>query len=133
MSAKILIVEKKTKTDARARVPNGKGRKHRGTPTVIARGRSSANTSRPRFWSLRRKNSESKIEYRTITYRNANMPLIFSSVMPPMWERVQPLTLSELQSRFGDKPLKFQVICTHLSPKRDCSAKSTGGSAILKA
>ena len=34
------------------------------------------------------------------------------------------LTLLELQSRFGDKPLKFHVICTQLSPKRDCSAKS---------
>ena len=33
------------------------------------------------------------------------------------------LTLLELQSRFEDKPLKFQVICIQLSPKRDCSAK----------
>ena len=31
------------------------------------------------------------------------------------------LTPLELQSRFGDKTLKFQVICPQLSPKRDCS------------
>ena len=29
----------------------------------------------------------------------------------------------ELHSRCGDKPLKFQVICPRLSPKRDCSPK----------
>ena len=35
---------------------------------------------------------------------------------------VCPLTPLGPQSRFGDKPLKFQVICPQLSPKRDCSA-----------
>ena len=33
------------------------------------------------------------------------------------------LTPLELQSRFGDKALKFQVICPQLSPKRDWSSK----------
>ena len=33
------------------------------------------------------------------------------------------LTPSELQSRFGDKAAKFQVICPQLPPKRDCSPK----------
>ena len=35
----------------------------------------------------------------------------------------QLLTPLEPQSRFGDKALKFQVICPQLSPKRDCSSK----------
>ena len=43
------------------------------------------------------------------------------------WSIVQQeegqLTLLELQSRFGDTPLKFQVVCPKLSPKRDCSPK----------
>ena len=30
------------------------------------------------------------------------------------------LSLLKLQSRFGDTPLKFQVIRPQLSPKRDC-------------
>ena len=33
------------------------------------------------------------------------------------------LTLLELQSRVGDTPLKFQVICPPLSPKRVCGHK----------
>ena len=33
------------------------------------------------------------------------------------------LTLLELQPRFGDKQLKFQVICPQLSHERDCSAR----------
>ena len=33
------------------------------------------------------------------------------------------LTPLELQSGFGGKALKFQVICSQLSPKRDCSPK----------
>ena len=33
------------------------------------------------------------------------------------------ITLLELQSRFGDKPLKFQVSCPQLSRKRVCSPK----------
>ena len=37
--------------------------------------------------------------------------------------RENALTPLELQSRFGDKALKFQVICPQLSPKRDCSFK----------
>ena len=32
-------------------------------------------------------------------------------------------TLSELQSRFGNKPLEFQAVRPRLSPKRDCSPK----------
>ena len=32
-------------------------------------------------------------------------------------------TRLELQSRFGDTPLKFQVICPQLSPKRGCGPK----------
>ena len=31
--------------------------------------------------------------------------------------------LLELQSRFGDAPVKFQVVYPKLSPKRDCSPK----------
>ena len=34
------------------------------------------------------------------------------------------LDFLELQSRFGDNPLKFQVLFPHLSPKRDCSPKT---------
>ena len=38
--------------------------------------------------------------------------------------RGQPLlTLLELQSRSGDTPVKFQVICPQLSPKRNCGPK----------
>ena len=37
--------------------------------------------------------------------------------------RTKMLTLSEPQSRFGGKPLKFQVVCPQLSPRRDCSPK----------
>ena len=33
------------------------------------------------------------------------------------------LTPLELQSRFGDNPLKIQVSCPQLSPKRNCSPK----------
>ena len=33
------------------------------------------------------------------------------------------LALLELQSRFEDKPLNFQVICLQLPPKRGCSPK----------
>ena len=33
------------------------------------------------------------------------------------------LSLEEPQSRFGDKPLKFQVIYSQMSPKRNCSPK----------
>ena len=40
-----------------------------------------------------------------------------------IFQNILLLTLSELQSRFGDKPLKFQVICLQLSPKRDCGPK----------
>ena len=36
---------------------------------------------------------------------------------------IPKLTLLELQSRLGDKPLKFQVVCLQLSRKRDCSPK----------
>ena len=36
---------------------------------------------------------------------------------------VEALTLLEPQSRFGDTPLKFQVVCPQLSPKRDCGPK----------
>ena len=36
---------------------------------------------------------------------------------------VNGLNPFELQSRFGDKVLKFQVVCSQLSPKRGCSAK----------
>ena len=32
-------------------------------------------------------------------------------------------TLLVLQSRFGDEPVKLQVICPQLFPKRDCSPK----------
>ena len=35
----------------------------------------------------------------------------------------QALTLLEPQSRFGDKPVKYQVFCPQLSPKRDWSPK----------
>ena len=38
-------------------------------------------------------------------------------------QNVFVLTLLELQSRFGDTPVKFQVVCPKLSPKRDCSPK----------
>ena len=37
--------------------------------------------------------------------------------------RPTAITPLELQSRFGDKELKFQVICPQLSPKRGCSPK----------
>ena len=33
------------------------------------------------------------------------------------------LTLLVPQSRFGDTPVKFQVVCPKLSPKQDCSPK----------
>ena len=36
---------------------------------------------------------------------------------------VLTLTLLALQSRLGDTPVKFQVVCLKLSPKRDCSPK----------
>ena len=39
------------------------------------------------------------------------------------------LTLLELQSRFGDTPVKFQVVCPKLSPKRDCSPKRVKSTA----
>ena len=34
-----------------------------------------------------------------------------------------PLTLLELQSHVGDKPLKFQTVCPQLSPKREYGPK----------
>ena len=37
--------------------------------------------------------------------------------------RKNGLSLLELQSRFGYKPLNFQVVCPQLSPKRDWSPK----------
>ena len=37
----------------------------------------------------------------------------------------------ELQSRFGDRALKFQVICPQLPPKRDCSPKRVKSSRGL--
>ena len=37
------------------------------------------------------------------------------------------LTPLELQSRFGDTPAKFQVVCPKLSPKRDCGSKRVNG------
>ena len=43
------------------------------------------------------------------------------------------LSLLELQSRFGDTPLKFKVVCPELSPKRDCSPKRDAGSWHLRA
>ena len=33
----------------------------------------------------------------------------------------------EPQSRFGDKTLKFHVVCSQLSPKRDCSPEGVNG------
>ena len=39
---------------------------------------------------------------------------------PPFSLSVPPLPLLELQSHFGDIPVKFQVYC---SPKRDCGPK----------
>ena len=42
--------------------------------------------------------------------------------------RVFAFTLSGLQSRFGVKPLKFQVVCP---PKRDCGPKTVNTGAIL--
>ena len=49
------------------------------------------------------------------------------SIVPTPLKSVYPLyrflTPLELQSRFGDKELKFQVICPELSPKRDCNPK----------
>ena len=42
------------------------------------------------------------------------------------------MTLLGPQSRFGDKALKFQVICPQLSPQRDCSPKRfKGGISLL--
>ena len=43
------------------------------------------------------------------------------------------LTLLELQSRFGDTPLKFQVVCPQLSPKRDCGPKRVNNSINSRA
>ena len=40
----------------------------------------------------------------------------------------RPLTLLGPQSRFGDKPLKFQVLCP---PKRDCGSKVVKKSLFL--
>ena len=42
----------------------------------------------------------------------------------------QSLTPLELQSRFGDNALKFQVICPQLSPKRDCGPKTVKSNAF---
>ena len=39
------------------------------------------------------------------------------------WVSFHELTLQELQSRFGNKPLKFQVFFPQLFPKRDCGSK----------
>ena len=40
---------------------------------------------------------------------------------------LNPLTLLELQYRFGDTPVKFQVVCPKLSPERDCSPQRVKG------
>ena len=40
--------------------------------------------------------------------------------------------LLELRSRIGDNPLKFQVICPQLSPKRDCSPKRDIDTPVLR-
>ena len=37
----------------------------------------------------------------------------------------------ELQSRFGDTPVKFKVVCPKLSPKRDCSPKRANPEPVL--
>ena len=37
----------------------------------------------------------------------------------------------ELQSRFGDTPVKSQVVCPKLSRKRDCSPKRVKDQIII--
>ena len=55
------------------------------------------------------------------------IPTHSSKIPTTLGSSSAPLTLSELQSRFGDKSLKFQVFCVQLSSKRDCGPKRVKG------